>query len=500
MNLRLATLVAASFAPVLSSFAAETAAGTPVAAVVSESRDITTARYPNADTVVLDQVSRVVVDAEGGHVSTSVTRTKALTEKGRRELQSFETGFNLSYGSTKATGLRIFKAGGAVVTLDPAKQSAVQQDPSGMAANIYDPNDRKLVVAIPGVEIGDSVEITIEETAKKSPMPGCFSDITPFEDTQPVLHTRYVVVTPKSLPLVSIAIEGGDDAGITHTKTEAGDTIIYSWETGETPQVIPEPDMPGLELCVRRLLVSTVPDWPTVSKWYWNVSKPHYAITPEIQRQADTLLKGVTGREERIRAIYRFVSQEIRYMGVISETEAPGFEPHDVNLTFGKRYGVCRDKAALLAVMLRAAGFEAYPVLINAGSKVDAAAPGLRFNHAITAIKEADGSYRLLDSTNESTKDIFPAYLHNCSYLVANPDGDTLHVAPLPDAAGQMLAADTRLTVAKDGSVSGESTIDFGGINDTLYRGRFAQAKPTISGASSRTPRPPSSPACVSIR
>ena len=53
-------------------------------------------------------------------------------------------------------------------------------------------------------------------------------------------------------------------------------------------------------------------------------------------------------------------------MGITTETEAPGYEPHDVSLTFSKRYGVCRDKAALLAVMLRAAGFDAFPVLIMA--------------------------------------------------------------------------------------------------------------------------------------
>ena len=478
MSFRLATLVAASLAVAVSPVLRADAASDPtVAAVVSESRAVTAARFPNADTAVIAQDQRVTLDADGGYVRTSVTRTKALTEKGRRDLLTYSTGFNLSYGTIKVTALRILKPTGEIVTLDIAKQTAVQQDPSSMSANIYDPNDRRLVASIPGVAIGDIVEVAIEEKTRAI-MKGCFADIVTLEGDAPALHTRYVVVTPKSLPLARITVKDGDDTGIAHTKTEKDGMIEYVWEVGETPQIIPEPEMPAPYLCVRRLLVSTVPDWSAISKWYWSISEPHYTITPEIRKQTDDLLKGMTDREERIRAIYRFVSQEIRYMGVIDEHEAPGFEPHDVALTFGKRYGVCRDKAALLAVMLRAAGFKSYPVLINAGSRVDPDAFGLYFNHAITAIGNEDGTYRLLDSTNESTKDIFPAYLANCSYLVANPDGDTLHVAPVPDASANLVTGETKLVVGRDGSVTGTTVIEFGGINDTLYRGGLAQAKP----------------------
>lgn len=477
MNIRLVTLLAASIAVV--AHAASPAVDSAASAVVSVSRSVTPARYPNADVVVLETRQDVTVNPEGGYVRKSLTRTKALTEKGRRELLTFSTGFNVSYGFAKITALRVIKADGSVVTLDPEKQAAVQQDPSSMAMNIYDPNDKMLVASIPGVEIGDTVEIATEEGEPKPRMKGAFADLTPFESTNPVLSTHYSVTVPKSLPLRRIVVKDGDEKDIRFTKTEKGDLIEYVWEVGETPQIIPEAGMPSPVICVRRLLVSTIKDWEEISKWYWDISAPHYEITPDIKKQTDDIVKGVEGDEARIRAIYRFVSQEIRYMGVIAETGAPGYEPHDVSLTFGKRYGVCRDKAALLAVMLRAAGFDAYPVLISAGGNhLDVEAPMPYFNHAITAIRAADGSYRLLDSTNESTKDIFPAYLSNCSYLVANPKGDTLHVAPVPDAAQNMLNGETKLVVAADGSVSGTSVIDFGGVNDTFYRGGLAQAKP----------------------
>jgi hypothetical protein len=449
-----------------------------ISAIVSASQAVTPQRFPNADTVVLENVQRVEVNAEGGAVRKTLGRTKALTEKGRRDLLTYSTSFNTDYGYAKVIALRIIKPDGSVVTLDAAKQSAVQQDPSSGSMNIYDPAEKMLVASIPGVQTGDIVEIETEEGEPKARMKGGFSDITTLEDEVPVLHRSYTVVTPKSLPLVRILIKDGDDSGLGFTRTEKGDTIEYAWETGETPQIIPEPDMPSSYLCVRRLLVSTIPDWETVSRWYWDISEPHFKITDEIKAKADEIVKGIDDREARIRAIYKFVSQEIRYMGITTETEAPGYEPHDVSLTFSKRYGVCRDKAALLAVMLRAAGFDAYPVLImSGGGHLDQEVAMPYFNHAITAVRDADGSVRLMDSTDESTKDIFPAYLANCSYLVADPKGDTLRVSAVPDAAGHMLAAETNLAVSKDGSVAGETVIDFGGANDTAYRASFGEAK-----------------------
>ena len=75
-------------------------------------------------------------------------------------------------------------------------------------------------------------------------------------------------------------------------------------------------------------------------------------------------------------------------MGLTLEDVSPGYAPHDVHITFDNRYGVCRDKAALLVAMLRIAGFEAYPVLIHVGPKKDEDVPLPYFNHAIAAVAQ----------------------------------------------------------------------------------------------------------------
>src|SRR5207244_7456115 len=116
------------------------------------------------------------------------------------------------------------------------------------------------------------------------------------------------------------------------------------------------------------------------------------------------------GDMDKIKAVFHHVSNKIRYMGLTPEKDRPGFEPHDVRLTFENKYGVCRDKAALLVSMLRAAGLQAYPVLVSVGSKKDPEVPEPFFNHAIVGVELKKGEYVLMDPTAENTKELLPSY------------------------------------------------------------------------------------------
>src|ERR1022692_4515752 len=131
-------------------------------------------------------------------------------------------------------------------------------------------------------------------------------------------------------------------------------------------------------------------------------------------------------RASRWKRTGRYVSKEIQYTGLTLETNRPGFEPHDVNKTFIKKNGVCRDKAALLVSLLRTAGLNSYPVLINVGTKMDAEVADPFFNHAIVSVELIKGKYVLMDPTDEHTRNLLPSYDCNQSYLVCRPEGENL--------------------------------------------------------------------------
>ncbi len=196
--------------------------------------------------------------------------------------------------------------------------------------------------------------------------------------------------------------------------------------------------------------------------------------TPEMNEKVRELTENIDDRHEKIKTIFQFVSQKIRYLGLTYEKNSPGYEPHPVNMTFERRAGVCRDKAALLVAMLRLAGFEAYPVLIMSGPKKDPEVPHPWFNHAIVCVREPDGSYMLMDPTDENTKQLFPAYLNNQSYIVATPEGENLQTSPVEPAGKNMMRIFTQGVLDDEGNLAAESTLCFDGINDNAYRGYFA--------------------------
>ena len=163
-------------------------------------------------------------------------------------------------------------------------------------------------------------------------------------------------------------------------------------------------------------------------------------------------------------------------MGAMAESEAPGYEPHDVSLTFDNRYGVCRDKAALLVAMLRMAGIDAWPVLINVGPRKDPQVPQPYFNHAIVAADsgDPDDPYLLMDPTSETTRSLLPEYLCEMSYLVARDEGEGIRETPPLPVEQNLLRAETVYTLHADASADVTTTLSFAGVNDAAYRGYFA--------------------------
>ncbi|MDH3981396.1 MAG: DUF3857 and transglutaminase domain-containing protein, partial [Kiritimatiellaceae bacterium] len=391
-------------------------------------------KYPDSDDVLLDNFIQTEYQADGTSDSWDDTAVKILTEKGKRANRTMSLSFNVAYGTNYFSIVQLIKPDGTLIEIDAAGNSKVMVDPSQMSANIYNPNSKVLNLSIPGLEIGDTLRYVIHRVRHKTVVPDTFSDYQTFEGSTPYERMTYQIIAPKERPLVKIALKSEipDTVKFTEEKSEQDTKIVYTWEVKNVPRMFDEPDMPMRYTVVQRLLVSTMKNWEDLSKWYWELCKPRLdATTPEMEAMAKKLVEGATNTTQKIDAIFNFVSQDIRYMGITTEEEAPGYEPHDVSITFENRYGVCRDKAALLAAMLRIVDIEAFPVIIMAGPKKDEEVPQPFFNHAVTAALGDNGNYILMDSTDENTKDIFPTYLQNMSYIVARPEGETLLTSPI---------------------------------------------------------------------
>ena len=350
---------------------------------------VTRMDYPDADTVVLDDSTRIEYAADGTSTTENDERILALTEKGRRSLRTVTIGVSRRYGEAEIVSVEIIGTNGVARPVDFRRTMKETTDNSSTAANIYDPLDRKITCAVPGIAVGETRRVVTRRRMLKPRMRDAFATGALFESTSPIKRASLEVIAPAERPIVSVKLRHPLEGTVTRAPDERlpDGRMRLVWTAENVPQAFLEPDMPSFSSVAQKVLVSTSKTWEDVSRWYWELCRPRLEATNEaMTNKVAALVKGAASDEEKIRALFRFVSQEIRYMGLTLEDESPGYAPHDVHLTFDNRYGVCRDKAALLVAMLRIAGFEAYPVLIYVGPKMDADVPLPYFNHAIVAV------------------------------------------------------------------------------------------------------------------
>ncbi len=449
------------------------------AQAVAAAAKVSVKDYPDADVVLIHDYEKAWYKPDGTGYTVEEVYEKILTEKGKRESNTLDLYFHKHYNKMEVLQLELIKPDGKAVAIDIAANSKTMVDSSQMGANIYDPNSQILKITIPDLQIGDIVHVMTRDTIINTRIKDTWSEFFVLQSTNPLLRYDIEISAPPERPLARKMVKDEVKGTITFSQKEVDGRIIYRWTAANVPRIFEEPNMPPYYTVCQRLLVSTVRDWSDISKWYWAISKAHLdKITPEMKKTTEEIVKGLKTPQEKIEAIFQFVSKKIRYMGITPENVAPGYEPHDVNITFENRYGVCRDKAALLVAMLRAAGFDAFPVLFYSGQKKDIEVPNTYFNHAISAVELEKGKYILMDSTDEATSELFPSYLCDMSYIVARPEGDPLRTSPITPSEENMLTITTIGKVSPKGDFEGTATLDFKGINDGAYRDFFGHSKP----------------------
>jgi hypothetical protein len=144
-------------------------------------------------------------------------------------------------------------------------------------------------------------------------------------------------------------------------------------------------------------------------------------------------------------------------------------------MNFTDRCGVCKDKASLLISFLRAAGFESYPAMTMAGSRIEDI-PADQFNHSVTVVKMADGKYHLLDPTwVPFVRELWSSAEQQQNYLMGVPGGADLGITPVSPPENHYLKINGTSELKTDGSLEGEFTVTAEGQTDAAIRGIFTR-------------------------
>lgn len=441
----------------------------------------TSAEYPSANYLVVLDETNVDVQETGLSYNTIHKIYKVLTYEGAKQLNQLSFDYDPLSAFIEIKEVKIYRKNGIVETID---QSKVYDYPAP-ARMIYW-GARQKMVDLGKLEPGDGIEVSLfkkgftyallyDETQPDDskyipPMRGQFYDIIEYWYDQPVLEKIYEVKIPNTKELHYKFFHGEVKVD---TKT-TNDKTMYRFTKKNLMPLDREPGMVAFSDIAPKLLLTTTADWEAKSVWFHGVNEDFgsFESTPEIDKKVKEILIGAKSEIDSISRLNHWVADNIRYSG-ISMGEGEGYTLHKGDMTFTDRCGVCKDKAGMLITFLRAAGFESYPAMTMAGSRIEDI-PADQFNHSVTIVKLHNGQYKILDPTwIPFVREEWSSLEQQQNYLMGIPGGADLMITPISDPENHPLKITGNTTILEDGSLEGTIKVFAEGQSDAALRGMF---------------------------
>lgn len=302
------------------------------------------------------------------------------------------------------------------------------------------------------------------------PMKGNFYDIVPFWVTYPTISKVYTIDAPKSKNIQYEFYQGQCHSAVRMTP----DRQILSFSVSDAMPFQKESNMVDLFDVAPKLMLSSTAEWKDKSLWFNKVNEDFGSFDPlpEAQKKVDELIKGKRTEMEKISVLTHWVADNMRYSG-ISMGKGEGYTLHNTKMNYTDRCGVCKDKAAMLISFLRMAGFEAYPAMTMAGSRIETI-PADHFNHCVVVVKLSNGKYIPLDPTwVPFSRELWSSAEQQQNYLPGVPEGSDLMLTPISAPENHYFRLNVKSNVDANGNLTGEYTVEAEGTSDSSVRRAF---------------------------
>jgi hypothetical protein len=277
--------------------------------------------YPDADALIILSETNTDFNEDGTACSYDYGLTKILTEAGIKKYAEKHLQYYRVYDTVLIKIARVIKQDGSVVDV-PEDDINDISSAEVQYMNIYEPEARDKVIMFKNLEVGDCIEYHYLDSLFNPPMDGNFDGGDIFQATEPILRKEITVTGPKGRPLKYVIKNGEVD----FERKEEGDRITYRWHAEDVPKIVTEPAMPSLYDIAPLVIYTTVQSWEEISRWWGGIAESKYEMSDELRAEVMSLTADKTTRDEKVDAIYHFVAQKVRYMG-LGTGKKKGFEP-----------------------------------------------------------------------------------------------------------------------------------------------------------------------------
>ena len=362
------------------------------------------------DAVYLSYESTVTLNADGTFTEVTSLEAVPLNGRGVRRFSSMSLSFREGMETLEVTEARVEHWRGG----RGSSQGELSLGPHPVlsATSRMESTLREAVVAMPGIEVGDTVFLTVERRVTELPLSSVYGyTFTPFSRDS-VANAVLTVVN----------LSGGP---------------IYSTHPGSSFTFTGCPPLSGHPLAAEedsRISIATGTPERLSMEASAALDLPEHGDCPAL----DGIVEAAGGDPFRLRS---WVADNISYIGADAGVW-PGWSPRSPRETLEDGAGVCRDRSLLLAWLLRKAGYEAYPALATTRGAAPPLVDARYFDHMITVYRTSPGEEWIpLDPTPAGLPPGtgYSFGLRGCSYLPLVPWGEGLQTIPDPDGEDSLV-------------------------------------------------------------
>ena len=410
----------------------------------------------------LRQVTRFENDGTGREQTDAQIRI--VSESGVQALGQLKFGYSAACEKLDIVYVRVRKPDGTVAT---AQESAVQDLTAIPNAPVYSDYHEKHV-SVPSLRPGDVLEYQVVRTTVNPLAPNQFWASYNFAEQGIVLDEQLEINVPKARH-IKLKSKPGYDPKV----SDEGDRRIYRWSHSrlkEPDTKAKKPPFPSNADRIPSVQLTTFQSWEELGAWYGFLEKDRRKPDDAVKAKAAELVKGKSDDMEKVKALYDYVSRDVRYVAL--NFGLGRVQPHAAGEILANGYGDCKDKNTLLAALLQAEGIESSSVLIGSQHKLDPDIPSpSQFDHVITRVP-VGGKEIWLDSTSGVMPfSMLLLPLRDKQALLISPDGkDGLVRTPsgLPFEASDQTHVDASLN--ETGKLTAHVAAVMRGDREVLFR------------------------------
>jgi hypothetical protein len=381
---------------------------------------VNAAEHPEEDAVFLLDDGVVRVEADGRGTETFRQVVQILKPGAVERYNEFRWSYAPGHEKFTLNWIRVIGPDGKVISEGPSHE----QD-SDMPAQMGDPvySDRKVKrVSLSGVAPGTLVDYSYSREELKPFLPGDFFQSWSVSTGLTVRRSRFIVDVPASL-----AVKLHERNLNFPRKTQStSDRRVYTWVAADVPRIKGEPYAADSNNVQMEVALSSPLAWQDIGRWYAQNARDRYSLGAAANAKLKQVLAAAAPRtrDDTIRAVHRWVAQDIRYVSIA--LGLGGYQPRQPDTVVVSGFGDCKDKATLFVAAMNSLGITTYPVLLNStGISYRELATLEQLDHAIAAVKTPTG-YQFTDLTSEFTPyGELPYDEQGELALVVHPDGAT---------------------------------------------------------------------------